>query len=131
THILLNAEREQQDPIWANDILEYDWYRARALIENPAPGAGSSPSNPFYIAVDDVRSFNFDLDGIFHLPPAAGGNQILDSNGNPSPFVLGSPCNAHGCSTTNGGSGHESGIPSMNVTPDSGRENAFAYITHD
>jgi outer membrane receptor protein involved in Fe transport len=131
THILLNAERERQDPIWGSDILDYDWYRARALIENPAAGAGSSPENPFYVAVDDVRSFNFDIDGIFHLPAAAGGNQILDSNGNPSAFVLGSPCNAHGCSTTNSGSGHESGIPSMNVTPDSGRENVFAYISHD
>ena len=131
THILLNVERERQDPIWASDILDYDWYRARALIENPAPGAGSSPDNPFYIAVNDVRSFNFDIDGIFHLPTAAGGNQILDSNGNPSPFVPGSPCNTHGCSTTNGGSGHESGIPSMNVTPDSGRENGFAYLSHD
>ena len=131
THILLNVERERQDPIWASDILDYDWYRARALIENPAPGAGSSPDNPFYIAVNDVRSFNFDIDGFFHLPTAAGGNQILDSNGNPSPFVPGSPCNTHGCSTTNGGSGHESGIPSMNVTPDSGRENGFAYLSHD
>ena len=140
THILLNAERERQDPIWGPDILEYDWYRARALIENPAPGAGSSPDNPFYIAVNDVRSLNYDIDGIFHLsaapagvalPANQAGNQILDSNGNPSPFVMGSPCNAHGCSTTNGGSGHESGIPSMNMTPDSGRENGFAYISHD
>jgi outer membrane receptor protein involved in Fe transport len=140
THILLNAERERQDPIWANDVLEYDWYRARALIENPAAGAGSSQSNPFFIAVNDVRSFNFDIDGIFHLPAAPAGvtlpanqagNQILDSNGNPSPFVLGSPCNTHGCSTTNGGSGHESGLASTNVTPESGRENGFAYIKHD
>jgi iron complex outermembrane receptor protein len=140
THILLNFERERQDPIWGEDILDYDWYRARSLIENPAPGAGSSPDNPFYIAVDNVRSMNFDIDGVFHLPPAPAGvtlpamqvgNQILDSNGNPSPFVNGSPCNAHGCSTTNGGSGHESGIPSMNITPDSGRENGFAYLKHD
>ena len=131
THILLNAERERQDPIWQDDVLDYDWYRARALIENPAAGAGSSPDNPFYIAVDNVRSRNYDSDGIFHLPVPAGGNMILDSNGNPSPFVLGSPCNAHGCSTTNGGSGHESGLSSTNVTPESGRENAFAYIKHD
>src|SRR5690606_10138632 len=68
THVLVNAERERQDPIWKEDILEYDWYRARALIENPAPGAGSSPDNPFYIAVDNVRSMNYDINGIFHLP---------------------------------------------------------------
>jgi len=131
THLLLSAERERQDPIWKDDILEYDWYRARALIENPAPNAGSSPDNPFYIPVNDVRSLNYDIDGIFHLPPAAGGPQILDSNGNPSPFIMGSPCNAHGCSTTNGGSGHESGLWSTTITPDSGRENAFVYIDHD
>jgi iron complex outermembrane receptor protein len=131
THILLNAEKERQDPVWADDILEYDWYTARSLIENPDPNAGSSQDNPFYIQVNDVRSRNYDIDGIFHLPPAAGGNQILDENGNPSPYVLGDPCNAHGCSTTNGGSGHESGIPSMQITPDSGRENLFGYIEHD
>ena len=131
THILLNAEKETQDPVWYTDILDYDWYTARALIENPAAGAGDSPSNPFYIQVNDVRSRNYDIDGIFHLPAAAGGPQILDSSGNPSPFVLGDPCNAHGCSTTNGGSGHESGLPSMQITPDSGRENYFGYIEHD
>ncbi|MDX1561745.1 MAG: TonB-dependent receptor [Gammaproteobacteria bacterium] len=131
THILLSAERSKQDPIWNQDILEYDWYTARDLIENPDPNAGESPANPFFIEVHDVRSRNYDINGIFHLPAAAGGNQILDEDGNPSPFVLGSPCNIHGCSTTNGGSGNESGLQTMNITPDSARENLFAYIEHD
>src|SRR5690606_14477699 len=74
---------------------------------------------------------NYSLDGIFHLPESAGGPQILDANGNPSPFVLGDLCNDHGCSTVNGGSGVESGIPGYEITPDSGRENLFAYIEHD
>ncbi|HEU4620413.1 MAG TPA: TonB-dependent receptor [Gammaproteobacteria bacterium] len=131
THVLFNVEKERQDPIWGTDVLDYDWYKSRALIDNPAPGAGSSPDNPFYIAVNDVRARGFDIDGIFYLPAAAGGPQILDSSGNPSPFVLGSPCNASGCSTTNGGSGHDSQLASINMTPESGRENVFAYLTHD
>ena len=131
THILLNAEKERQDPIWNTDVLHYDWYKARALINNPAAGAGSSRDNPFLIPVNDVRARGFDIDGIFYLPTAQGGPQILNSSGQPSPFVLGSPCNNSGCSTTNGGSGHESGLQTYNITPDSGRENAFAYVKHD
>ena len=131
THILLNGEKERQDPIWNTDILKYDWYKARGLINNPAAGAGSSQSNPFLIPVNDIRARGYDIDGIFYLPAAAGGPQILDSSGNPSPYVLGSPCNNSGCSTTNGGSGHESGLQTYNITPDSGRENGFVYVKHD
>ena len=115
THLLVNLEKSDQDPIWGNDILEYPWYHARALIENPAANAGDSQSNPFFIPVNDVYSRNYSLDGIFHFAAGAGGPQILDANGNPSPFVLGDPCNAHGCSTTNGGSGVESGIPGYQI----------------
>lgn len=131
THILLNGEKERQDPIWGTDVLHYDWYTARGLLNNPDPNAGSSPDDPFYIAVDNIRSLAYDIDGIFYLPAGAGGMQILDSSGNVSPFALGNPCNAQGCSVTNGGSGHESGLQTLNVTPDSGRENAFAYVKHD
>ena len=35
-----------------------------------------------------------------------------------------------GCSTTNGGSGVESGVPGYQISPDSGRENVFAYLEH-
>ena len=131
THILLNAEKERQDPIWNTDVLHYDWYKATALLPNPAAGAGSSRDNPALIPFNDVRARGFDIDGIFYLPTAAGGPQILSSSGQPSPFVLGSPCNSSGCSTTNGGSGHESGLQTYNITPDSGRENAFAYVKHE
>jgi iron complex outermembrane receptor protein len=131
SHLLVSAEKSEQDPLWGSDILEYDWYKARALIENPdTVNRGLSPSNPFFLPADRVYSMNYSLDGIFHLPANAGGTQILDANGNPSPFVLGSPCNTHGCSTTNGGSGIESGIQTYAVTPDSGRENLFTYFEH-
>lgn len=132
THLLLSAERSEQDPVWGNQILEYDWYQARSLIENPdTVNRGTSPDNPFFLPASMVRSRNYSLDGIFHLPDSAGGPQILDANGNPSPFILGDLCNDHGCSTVNGGSGVESAMPSSQITPDSGRENYFAYIQHE
>jgi outer membrane receptor protein involved in Fe transport len=131
THVLVSLEKNDQDPIWDQQVLDYEWYRARALLENTAPGAGTTQDNPAYLPYDQIRSMNYSLDGILHLPPAAGGSQILDANGNPSPFVLGSPCNAHGCSTVNGGSGVDSGIGSMQISPDTGRENVFGYIEHE
>jgi iron complex outermembrane recepter protein len=132
THLLVSVEKSEQDPIWADQILEYDWYQARALIENPdVANRGLTPDNPFFLPVNRVYSSSYSLDGIFHLPPAAGGAQILDQNGSPSPFVPGAPCNTHGCSTVNGGSGVESGIPSMQISPDSGRQSIFGYIEHE
>ena len=64
---------------------EYDWYRARALLENTAAGAGTTQDNPAYVPYDQIRSMSYSLDGILYLPPAAGGSPILDTNGNPSP----------------------------------------------
>jgi iron complex outermembrane receptor protein len=139
THLLVSVEKNEQDPIWGDQIKDYDWYRARALVNNPAAGAGTSPDNPFYIPVSDLYSADYSVDGILHLPAAAGGDQILDANGNPSPFVNGAPCalgpppalEVMGCSTTNGGSGVESGLQTYQISPDSGRENLFAYLEHD
>lgn len=131
THVLISLEKNEQDPIWGNDILDYDWYNARALLENTAPGAGTTPDNPFYLPYDKVHSTNYALDGIFHLSAAQGGAQILDRNGNVSPFVNGTNCNAHGCSFVNGGSGQESGVQTYQISPDSGRENIFGYIEHE
>ena len=136
THLLVSFEKNEQDPIWGDQIYDYDWYQARALVNNPAAGAGTTPDNPFYIPANDVYSLDYSLDGIFHF---TGGELILDANGNPSPLVAGSPCSLGGppalspmgCSTTNGGSGVESGVPGYQISPDSGRENAFAYIEHE
>jgi outer membrane receptor protein involved in Fe transport len=131
THLLVSLERSEQDPIWGEQILDYDWYRARALLENTAAGAGTTRDNPAYVPYDQIRNLSASLDGILFLPAAAGGTQILDANGNPSPFVLGSPCNAHGCSTVNGGSGVDNALPGLQISPDTGRENLFGYIEHE
>jgi iron complex outermembrane receptor protein len=131
THLLVSLERSEQDAIGGAQALEYDWYRSRALLENTAPGAGTTRENPAYVPYDRITNLSASLDGVFYLPPAAGGTRILDASGNPSPFVLGSPCNTHGCSIANGGSGADSGLPGLQISPDTGRENAFAYIEHD
>ena len=131
THLLVSFEKSAQDPIWGNEILEYDWYKARALIDNPNVALrGTSPQNPQFLLVDQVRSMNYSLDGIFHLPAGA---QILNSSGTTSPYVPGDPCNTHGCSTVGGGSfqNDDSGIPSSSISPDSSRDNLFAYIEHE
>lgn len=132
THLLFSLEKNEQDPIRGDQIYNYDWYQARALLENPdTVNRGTTPDNPFYLPYNDVYSMNYSLDGIFHFPEAIGGRQILDVNGNPSPFVTGEACNGHGCSTTNFGSGVESGVPGYQISPDSGRENLFGYIEHE
>jgi iron complex outermembrane receptor protein len=132
THVLLNFEKAEQDPIWGEDVLDYDWYRQRSLIENPdTAGRGTTPENPFFLPATRVRSRLYDADGIFHLPANAGGPQILDQSGNPSPFILGDLCNAHGCQTLNNGSGKDSGVNALMITPESGRENYFGYIEHE
>jgi outer membrane receptor protein involved in Fe transport len=115
TNLLVSLERSEQDPIWGEQTLDYDWYKARALLENTAPGAGTTRDNPAYIPYDEITNLSASLDGILFLPPAAGGAQILDANGNPSPFVLGSPCNTHGCSTVNGGSGGDAGLQGTQI----------------
>ncbi len=131
THLLVSLERSEQDPIWGQQILEYDWYRSRALLENTAPGAGTTQDNPAFVPYDQVRNLSASLDGILYLPPAAGGTQIFNSSGALSPFVMGSPCNTHGCSVVNGGSGVDNGVPGAQISPDTGRENVFAYLEHD
>jgi outer membrane receptor protein involved in Fe transport len=135
THLLLSVEKSAQDPIWGNDVLHYDWYKARALLDNPDPNRGNSPENPAFILVDQVRSMNYSLDGIFHLPTAAGGNRLVDADGNVSAYVPGSPCNTHGCSTAGGGNASfqndDSGIPSSWISPDSSRDNLFGYVEHE
>jgi outer membrane receptor protein involved in Fe transport len=132
THVLLNVEKAEQDPIWGEDVLDYDWYQARSLIENPdTVNRGLTPENPFFLPATQVRSRMYDADGIFHLPANAGGPQILNRSGTPSPFVLGDLCNTNGCQTANGGSGTDSGVNALSITPDSGRENYFGYIEHE
>ncbi|HXS79673.1 MAG TPA: TonB-dependent receptor [Gammaproteobacteria bacterium] len=131
THLLVSLERSEQDPIWGAQTLDYDWYKARALLENTAAGAGTTPDNPAFVPYDHITNLSASLDGIIFLPAAAGGAQILDANGNPSPFVPGSPCNTHGCSTVNGGSGGDVGLQGTQISPDTGRENVFGYIEHE
>jgi outer membrane receptor protein involved in Fe transport len=131
THLLVSLEKSEEDPIWGRDILDYDWYRARALIENPdTVNRGTSQDNPYYIPVDNVVNINAQIDGIFHFANPIG-RQIMSPDGTASPFVMGDPCNAHGCSTTNGGSGVDSGIDGYQISPDTSRDNIFGYIEHE
>src|SRR5690606_896008 len=67
THMLLSAEKSEQDPIWGDQILDYGWYQAKALLENPdVVNRGTSPDNPFFLETSRVYSRNYSADGIFH-----------------------------------------------------------------
>ena len=130
TRMLISAEKSRQDPIRGYDLMDYDWYEGGALLNNPAAGAGTTPDNPFYLYYPQVRSRSDSLDGIIDFGGAVG-QYIFNADGNATPFVLGSPCTAHGCSTVNGGSGTDLTLPYGEITPESGRENFFGYIEHD
>lgn len=135
-HVLLSYDKADQDPIWQEDRVGLDWYNSTALMENPAPGAGDSRDNPFYLPYDQVVSRNASLDGILHFPAAAGGDYIFNQNGQASPFVPGDACSVtppfvSTCSIVNGGSGTDNGLWNRVVTPDTGRENLFGYIDYD
>jgi iron complex outermembrane recepter protein len=131
THLLVSLEDAEQDPIW-HSRADYDWYQGRALIENPdTANRGTTPDNPWFLPYRNVVSRNASLDGILYLPDSAGGPQILDRNGNASPFVVGSVFNADSHSIANGGSGTDNGEWGSQIQPASGRENAFVYLRHD
>ena len=130
TRIVYSAEKSRQDPIRGNDILDYDWYDAWALLPNTAAGAGSSQDNPLLIPYPRVYSMNDSLDGIINFGGSIG-RYIFNADGYATPFVMGAPCNPNqGCSTVNGGSGTDNSLPYFEITPESSRENFFGYIEH-
>lgn len=127
THVLLNYEKAEQDPISGIDVLDYDWYTSKALLGNPDPGAGSSRDNPLLVAYNNAYSRNYSLDGIISGLPS--GVQALDSSGNASVFVPGTFCDSNAC--TGGGSAADSQAHRLAITPETSRDNLFAYVEHD
>ena len=126
THLLVSLEKTDQDA----DRRRADSRlrlvpRARALLENTAPGAGTTPDNPFY--VPDDRFVQRRLLAGRHFPSARRGRRRPDSRCERQPVTvrLGSPCaranELMGCSTVNGGSGVDSGVPGYQISPDSGQ----------
>ncbi|MBN2060160.1 MAG: TonB-dependent receptor [Deltaproteobacteria bacterium] len=135
-HLLISVERSNQDPIWGYDLLEYEWYDAWSLIENPdTVNRGTTPDNPYFLPARRVYSKGASLDGILLFPPYndTAPRYIFDANGVATPFVNGDLCNTSGCSTVNGGSGIDNifETSSSQITPKSGRENVFSYIDYD
>ena len=98
THLLVSLEKKRSGSDRRNQTHEYGWYRARALLENTAPGAGTSPDNPFYVPTTcTCLTTRWTASSISPPPPAAPDSRCQRQ---PSPFVFGSPCHAHGCSTS-------------------------------
>lgn len=131
THVLVSVEKTGQEDIYGKRH-EYGWWDGSSLLPNPDPNAGDSPDNPYWLVYPDVRSRTDSLGGILGFPDSAGGPHIWDeSTGSFVPFVLGDVCNAHGCSTARWGSGDNNAEFTNLLSPETGRENVFAYIEHD
>ena len=137
THLLVSLERSEQDPIGGSKRSTTTGIGPAPCVKNTAAGAGTTPDNPAFVPYDQVRTaLSASLDGILYLPAAAGGDQILDANGTPSPFVFGTPC---ACNTRESWVAPPSTAArawttvsrATQISPDSGRENIFAYIEHD
>jgi outer membrane receptor protein involved in Fe transport len=134
-HVLLNYEAGEQDPIWGNDILDYDWYKGTALL---GTGGGTSRSDPLLEEYDYVYSNRYSLDGMIHYPAgsAVSTPYILDENGTATPFVPGDTCTGQACSYATTGSltrqeALEQGVVYTQMTPETSRDNAFVYVDYE
>lgn len=140
-HLLLSGEKSKQDPIWGNDIYDYDWYDGWSLIANPDSNAGTTPDNPWYLPARQVRSIVTSLDGVFlfgnspsFTNSAIGNNYAMNPDGTVSQIVKGELCNNQGCSYPNGGSVIDDPIGEASagqISPQNSRENYFGYAEYD
>ncbi len=138
TRLLLSYEKGEQDPIYGNQLDDFDWYSGTALVPNPADNAGDSPDNPYYIEAPNVYSRTSNIYGIFYTPGAyASAKPIFtfDDAGNVVPWVdSAGPCSGgfanQMCSNPDGTGSASDSAPWDNttITPESGRENFFGYI---
>ncbi len=136
TRVLVSAEKFAQDPVWGNQILEYEWYDSWGLIKNTSPTAGTSPDNPYYVPVNKLYTTTASPAGILRFADNVGGWYTFDVNGMAVPYVKstgGCTSNGQMCSNSNGnGSGFDTTpYGATQISPDTSRENFFGYIEHD
>jgi iron complex outermembrane receptor protein len=136
TRVLFSAEKEDQDPIYGDQLDKYDWYDSIGLVKNPSATAGSSPDDPFYIPAAKLYSTTTSINGILLFTPAQGGQYTFDSAGNAVPYVKGTGlCTSNGqlCATPNAdASSYDTArYDPTQITPDTGRENFYGYIEHN
>ncbi len=136
TRVLLSLEKAEQDPIYGDKLNEYSWYDSVGLVPNPNADAGSSRKNPYYIPVRKLYSNTGSINGIFTFPASAGGWYTFEGT-EAVPYVASSGLCTEGlgtmCETPNADASAADSAPwdATTITPESGRENYFAYIEHD
>jgi len=134
TRVLVSVEKGAQDPIWGEDLLDYEWYNSNGLIASSAEGKGESRDNPANIVVPRLYSTTASINGILYKSQYGSPWYTFDESGNAVPWVASDgACGGGMCSTTNAdGSAMDSNIySSTQITPKSDRENFFGYIEHD
>jgi len=136
TRILLSVEKGEQDPIYGDKLGDYSWYDSIGLVRSPRADAGTSRDNPFYIPVRKLYSQTSSIDGILTFPGSIGW-YTFDSAGNAVPYIKSTGLCTSGlgtkCENPDGVFSSTDSAPWDNttLTPESGRENYFAYIEHD
>ncbi len=136
TRILLSVEKGEQDPIYGDKLGDYSWYDSIGLVRSPRADAGTSRDNPFYIPVRKLYSQSSSIDGILTFPASVGW-YTFDSAGNAVPYIKSTGLCTSGlgtkCENPDGVFSSTDSAPWDNttLTPESGRENYFAYIEHD
>ena len=138
-HIILSAEHYAEDPVYTYN--GRSWYQSWGLLQSTAAGAGNSQSNPKFYPAPYVTSLNASYDGVINswtatpgnTVPASFGRMIFNSDGQVSPFVLGSQVSTltNAQSTLGGGSGTDNNSDRPDVEPQSSRNSFFTYVDSD
>ena len=117
-HLIASFESYSQDHVF--DFTKQDWYESWGQIRT-APGFDT-------VAPHVVASIGSQY-GVLSAPGIAP--ITFDDNGNPVPFVLGSPAGGGAHSIANGGSGTPNGQERATLSPEAERESAFLYYDFD
>ncbi len=123
-HLLFSASYLNQAAI--SQTGDRDWYRSCGLINNTAPGAGTSPTNPQLIPACNLRDNRASIDGV--LNAGALGRLTFTPDGVAVPFAAGT----QSAGTYQVGGGGEDLADVLNVIlPGQNRKNAYLYLDYD
>ena len=113
-HLIASIEAYQQDHVF--DYTKQDWYNSWGQVRT-GPGFDTVAPQVFATAGSQLGVLS-----------ATGVSPItFDADGNPVPFIIGTPAGGGSHSIANGGSGTPNGQERATLSPEGERESAFFY----
>lgn len=126
-HMLFSASYMKQQAI--NQTGNRDWHQSCGLINNTAPGAGSSIDNPVLVPACNLRDVRASVDGVLNNNAAGTlGRITFDPEGNAVPFSAGTQVAG---TYQVGGSGEDLADVLNVLLPGQNRKNAYLYLDYD